>query len=94
MVGREAALNAVMHGKAMRIDIRINCTRHELEMTVSDDGCGFDPEAAERQNGYHFGLKGMRERVQRSGGKFSLNTAPGKGSCITIRMKRSKQSAS
>jgi signal transduction histidine kinase len=42
----------------------------------------------DRENGHHFGLKGMKERVERSGGKFHLASVPGKGVRIEVRVPR------
>ncbi len=49
-----------------------------VEVTVSDDGRGFDPAAA---NG-GFGLIGMRERVELAGGELRIDAAPGRGTTV------------
>ena len=51
-------------------------------MSVSDNGHGFDP--ASMQGGRHFGLQGMRDRVEMIGGRFRLRSAPGAGAMIGI----------
>jgi signal transduction histidine kinase len=53
---------------------------------VVDDGCGFDMREMESQNGRHFGLKGMKERVERSGGTFRLTSFVGKGVRMEARL--------
>jgi signal transduction histidine kinase len=53
-----------------------------LEIEISDDGMGFDPEAI--QTG-HYGLLGMRERVRLAGGSWSVASEVGKGTSIVIR---------
>jgi signal transduction histidine kinase len=88
MVAREAVLNAVRHGCPTRVEVHLTYSRHELAMDVIDDGCGFDADHAEHRNGHHFGLKGMKERVQRCGGEFRLISAAGKGVRIDVRLPR------
>jgi len=88
MVAREAVLNAVRHGSPTRIEVHLAYSRRELAMYIVDDGCGFDPNQAAHSNGHHFGLKGIRERVQRCGGKFRLVSAAGKGVRIDVRLPR------
>jgi signal transduction histidine kinase len=50
-------------------------------MTVRDDGIGFDP-LLEREE--HYGLHIMRERTETAGGEFFLDSAPGRGTGITV----------
>lgn len=88
MVAREAVYNSVLHGRPTQIDMRLHYDAHGLTLSVRDDGCGFDPVGAGVQNGHHFGLAGMRERVARSGGKFTLTTAPGRGVRIEVHLPR------
>ena len=88
MIAREAVCNAALHGHPSHIDIGMEFTGRELVLTVSDDGCGFDPRPVESQRGHHFGLKGMRERANRWGGKFRLTSAPGSGARVEARLAR------
>ena len=50
-------------------------------MTVQDDGIGFEPS---REKG--MGLLGMEERVERLGGRFSINSKPGSGTILRIQL--------
>lgn len=88
MVAREAVYNAVLHGHPARVDVALAYKNRELILSLADDGCGFDTRAVEASNGRHFGLKGMRERIERSGGRFRLTTAIGKGVNIEVRLPR------
>jgi signal transduction histidine kinase len=88
MIAREAVCNAALHGRPSHIDVGMEYTARELVLTVSDDGCGFDPRQGESQNDHHFGLKGMRERSNRWGGKFKITSAPGSGSRVEARLIR------
>jgi ligand-binding sensor domain-containing protein/signal transduction histidine kinase len=86
MVAREAVYNAVLHGSPTHVEVAFTCNRRELTLSVVDDGCGFDVREMESQNGRHFGLKGMKERVERCGGKLRLTSALGKGVRIEARL--------
>lgn len=90
MVAREAVYNSMLHGHPARVQVALTYKNRELILGMDDDGCGFDPELMEAANGHHFGLKGMRERIERSGGKFRLAAAPGKGVQIEVEVPRSR----
>jgi ligand-binding sensor domain-containing protein/signal transduction histidine kinase len=79
MVAREAVYNAALHGIPKNVEVALASSRRELTLRVVDDGCGFDVRELETQNGHHFGLKGMKERIERSGGEFNLTSILGKG---------------
>ena len=77
---REALLNAVMHSAAVRIDLSLKCSPGEVEIMIEDDGVGF--RASDSATDGHFGLLGMRERMQRIGGKCSIASAQGLGTVV------------
>lgn len=93
MVAREAVFNALLHGKPAHVDVRLAYGHNDLTLHVLDDGCGFDPDPKEQQRHHHFGLRGMRERIERSGGRFRLETSPGKGVLIEARLPRKNKIA-
>jgi len=88
MVAREGIFNAALHGHPAHIEVVLTYKSHELILSLSDDGCGFDPSQVETQNGHHFGVRGMRERIERSGGRFRLNSMLGKGVQIEVHLPR------
>jgi signal transduction histidine kinase len=88
MVAREAVYNAMLHGHPKHVNVELVYNSRDLRMDLNDDGCGFDPIEIECKNGHHFGLGGMRERIERSGGKFRLTSAPGKGVQIEVKLPR------
>ena len=88
MVAREAIYNSALHGHPAHIEVALSYRDSELMLSLTDDGCGFDPRRVEMHNGHHFGLEGMRERIERWGGKFRLSTAIGKGVRIEARVPR------
>jgi signal transduction histidine kinase len=79
---REAVLNAVRHSRANELSLSLRQTSLGLEAILRDNGVGFDAAAVEAHN--HYGLRGMRERIHKLGGQFSVHTAPGKGTEIAI----------
>ena len=87
---RELVANAVRHGKAKSVRISGSVDPKRLEVSVRDDGCGFDADARPRQEDGHFGLDGIVERIERLGGAFELESAPGKGTCATIKVMRNR----
>jgi NarL family two-component system sensor histidine kinase YdfH len=84
-VTREGLTNIARHAKAKRASIRIvNITMEDqLEIEISDDGIGFDPQKVEAG---HYGLLGMQERVRLAGGSIDLHSDPGNGTRIGIRI--------
>ncbi len=81
----EGLTNIARHARAGNVILRIASTigRHTLDIEISDDGIGFVPQAVEAG---HYGLLGLRERVRLAGGDFDVDTAPGKGTRLTIRI--------
>jgi ligand-binding sensor domain-containing protein/signal transduction histidine kinase len=80
LVAREAIRNAVTHAHAACIQLKVRFEPGEVRLEVSDDGRGFNP-AASRDNG-HYGIIGMRERVEQSGGVFQMISSPGQGTSV------------
>ena len=83
---RELATNAVRHGAAKTIRIAGALENGHLFFSVSDDGGGFDPQRHPGVDEGHFGLDGIRERIENLGGSIEIESAPGKGSTIRISM--------
>jgi signal transduction histidine kinase len=88
MVVREAIYNAVRHGHPTQINVDISFDSSECKVRVVDDGAGFDPEAVASLPVGHYGLVGMKERVQRIGGRFVLSSRSGAGTEIILRIPR------
>lgn len=88
MLTREAVWNAVVHGKPRKVEVRVHFSRQHVMVAVHDNGTGFDAAAAEIQENGHYGLVGMRERVRGLGGEFHLDTAPGRGTELSVRIPR------
>ena len=76
---RELVSNATVHGRARNIRIAGSVQDGALSFSVRDDGVGFHPEEAPGITFGHFGLEGIRERVARNAGRFTLESKPGGG---------------
>lgn len=81
---RELATNAVRHGQATELYIAGAVENDRLLFSVRDNGCGFDPEHVAGTQQGHFGLQGIRERINTFGGEFSLKSVLGAGTKATI----------
>ncbi len=79
---REAVLNCVRHSRATELELSLNQTAKTCKVLLRDNGVGFDVSAAEGSS--HYGIKGMRERVEKVGGQIAIQTAPGQGTKIAI----------
>jgi signal transduction histidine kinase len=82
---QEGLSNAYRHGGASRIAVRVDALAGEpasLRMRIADNGAGFDPGAVDGRE--HFGLAGMRDRMEMIGGRFALTSAPGEGTVVTV----------
>jgi len=87
-IAQEALTNALQYARAQRITVRIRCEEGGLFLAVEDDGIGFTlpprPDSLTRQG--RFGLVGMQERATRLGGQLTIETAPGRGTRIAVRL--------
>src|SRR5208282_3772526 len=81
-IGYEAIRNACIHSGASRLEIELRYAR-DLTLRVSDNGTGIDP-AADRGKDGHFGLRGMRERAGRIGGRLTLGSSSSSGTEIRL----------
>ena len=68
----EALRNAFRHAQARRITVEIRYDKRHCQLTVRDDGKGFDEDNMQRQPSGHFGLPGMRERAEIVGGHLEV----------------------
>ena len=84
MILQEAVGNALRHGRAKHVRVRVVFGRKGLAMIVKDDGCGFVVESAGGAPGVHLGLKSMQSRAENIGGRFAVRSAPGAGTEVKI----------
>jgi signal transduction histidine kinase len=81
---QEALNNAARHSGAARVEVVAGVRDGALELSVGDDGTGFDADVAPQAGS--FGLVGMGERARLAGGSLEVSTAPGQGTRITVRL--------
>ena len=81
-IGQEAVNNAVKHAQAKRIDVGLNFDAHNVQLSVRDDGRGFNPN--DQIGDGHFGLIGMRERAEQIGGVLTIESAVERGTQILV----------
>lgn len=87
---QEGLANGHRHSGATRQRVTVARRGGSIALTVSDDGRGFDPKrvlASEEDvgvEGGHFGLRGIQDRVAMLGGTFALESAPGRGTSLTV----------
>jgi signal transduction histidine kinase len=79
---QEALTNIRKYAQATQVNIRLSTTATDVNLVIEDNGQGFDPN--QQSNG--FGLQGMRERVAAVGGVLQLETEPGSGCCIIVKI--------
>ncbi|MEK6283427.1 MAG: two-component regulator propeller domain-containing protein [Acidobacteriota bacterium] len=78
-IGQEAMNNAVKHAQAQRIFVNLVFDARRVQLSVRDDGRGFDNQASGNGRDGHFGLIGMRERAEQIGGTLSIHSTEGAG---------------
>ncbi len=78
---REAISNALRHGRAKNITLRLHEGDNAVCLLVQDDGCGF--ETSVRKDGGH-GLANMQARAESMGGRLNFASAPGTGTRIVL----------
>lgn len=84
---QEALTNAAKHSRCQRISVLLQASHRQLSVIVEDDGCGFDvDEVLRKGREVHMGLYGMQERAQLVGGTLTIESAPGQGTAIYLRV--------
>jgi signal transduction histidine kinase len=79
---RESIINVIRHSRASELKLSLFQNDTTCTATVEDNGSGFN--MASIAGGSHYGLRIMRERIEKLGGQFSIDTAPGKGTRIAM----------
>jgi len=86
-IAQEALTNVARHARARHVWVDLHLLPVGLELSVRDDGSGFDTGVARDHavGGASMGLLGMQERVALVGGQFELRSAPGTGTEVRAR---------
>jgi two-component system sensor histidine kinase DevS len=81
-IAQEALTNVQKHARASTVEARLTTRNGVLRLAIADNGVGFAPGRASGPG--HRGLRNMAERAQSLGGRFSLKSAPGKGTSVVV----------
>jgi len=83
---QEALTNVRRHAKASEAEVRLQWGDEQLELSVADDGRGFDVQETLEQAHWEkqFGLLGMQERAYLMGGALEIHSAPGEGTAMRV----------
>jgi signal transduction histidine kinase len=81
---QESLTNISRHAKASEVKILVHFAPDAIDVSISDDGCGFD--AGEAMIRKTFGLLGMRERALTLGGELLVLSRPGRGTSVAVRV--------
>ncbi len=81
---QEALNNIAKHARADRVDIVLEHGQDHVSLIVEDNGVGFNPSAITTRRG--FGLRGMRERAALAGAECQIESAPGNGTTVILRV--------
>jgi two-component system NarL family sensor kinase len=86
-IAQEALNNIAKHADPSAVEVVLEEVDGELVLAVEDDGGGFDPTVSptDRRRG-GFGLVGMKERARLLGGELEVNSSPGHGTQIVVRV--------
>jgi signal transduction histidine kinase len=84
-VFREALNNVEKYAGATHVWVTIDWGAEGLNLSIADNGVGFSPVLVHARGSYgdHYGLKFMRERIERLNGTLSIQTLPNSGSCVS-----------
>jgi PAS domain S-box-containing protein len=78
---QECLTNACRYSQSDKVRVEVCQADDRVHIEVRDWGVGFDPAGVEQG---HYGLRGIRERARLLGGSASIDSAPGKGVCVSI----------
>jgi ligand-binding sensor domain-containing protein len=80
LIFKEAVHNIVRHAEASRVEITISVSGHRFELSIADDGKGFDPRSVRTGHG----LGSMQRRADEMNGTLRINSTPGRGTLLEL----------
>jgi len=83
---QEGVTNIIRHAGARSVTLRLTLEPASCSISLRDDGCGFD--AADPRFRWSHGIMGMRQRMRALGGEFDLESTPGSGTTLRVRIPR------
>lgn len=81
-VAQEALNNILKYANATQVTLKLEQQDGKIVLYIKDNGTGFDPQALHKNTQFHFGLIGMKERVEYLSGDFIISSEPGHGTLI------------
>jgi PAS domain S-box-containing protein len=87
-ITQEALHNNVKHANATRADVHFDITAEDMKLIVEDDGYGFLYDEKAHNDGHSLGLISMRERASAIDGTLDIESTPGEGTTIYVRVPR------
>ena len=82
---QEGVTNILRHAEAKEVKLNIQFGEHYVDASLKDDGVGFDPEGISNKDD-HYGLTGLRHRLEMAGGPLEIISEPGKGCELKVRL--------
>ena len=82
-VTQEALQNIARHSAARHVEVSLTRSAENVELSIADDGSGFNPESANAGGG-GLGLQSIRERVRMAHGRLVIDSAPGRGTTVWV----------
>ena len=81
---QEALFNIWKHAQATQVEVALKQDGQQLVLTVVDNGVGFNPQSIPSG---HYGLEGMRARARILGATLDIDSTPGRGTRVVVRLK-------
>jgi signal transduction histidine kinase len=88
-LAQEALNNALKHGNARSVKLSLQHRGEAIHLEVRDDGVGFYPSTLQTTGG--MGIRGMEERALALGGRLLVESAPGEGTLVQVRIPTRKE---
>jgi signal transduction histidine kinase len=85
-IAQEGLHNVFKHANASHVSVFLGTRAGKLVLIIEDDGCGSDPANIRPHLSNKFGVVGMRERAALVGGEFQIESSPGQGTTIIVRV--------
>ncbi|MCC6146724.1 MAG: type IV pili methyl-accepting chemotaxis transducer N-terminal domain-containing protein [Anaerolineaceae bacterium] len=89
-VVREALLNAQRYSQSEMVHLSLKVVQNEITIAIQDKGIGFDPTIKPDDSRAHFGIRIMQARTTRLGGELEIQSAPGAGTTVQLRLAQDK----
>jgi signal transduction histidine kinase len=81
---QEGLTNTIRHSGARKVRLTLTVDAQSCAFELSDDGCGFTPQAGEKRTSH--GITGMQQRARSLGGELQLASTPGAGTTLKVRV--------